>query len=62
MRMENQSYKEAINDTCNKWKYVMSEEMDSLYQNYTRDLVPFPEWNNAIGYTWIFKKKERTHF
>lgn len=41
--MENQSYKEAITDTRNKWKYVMSEEMDSLYQNYTWDLVPLPE-------------------
>lgn len=50
-RMENQRYKEAINDTCNKWKYVMSEEMDSLYQIFSCDLAPLFKGNKAIGYT-----------
>lgn len=48
---ENQRYKEAINDTCNKWKYVMSEEMDSLYQIFLVIWPLFFKGNKAIGYT-----------
>ena len=38
----------------------MLEEIESLHQNETWDLIPLPHGKRAIGCKWIFKKKEGT--
>lgn len=35
----------------------MNEEMDSILQNDTQDLVKFLEGNKSIDYRWIYKIK-----
>ena len=35
----------------------MKEEMDTLQQNQTWDLVPLPSGRKAIGCKWVFKIK-----
>ena len=53
------TFKEAINrkDT-DKWLVAMLEEMESLQNNKTWELVKLPKGKKAIGYKWIFYKKE----
>jgi len=40
-----------------KWKKVVQEEMDSLSQNNTLDLVELLEGRSVVGCKWIFKLK-----
>ena len=37
---------------------AMIKEIESLHKNQTWDLVELPERKRAIGYKWVFKKKE----
>jgi hypothetical protein len=42
-------YEEAMQvDTKNKWEQGMKEEMDSLVNNWTWDLVQFPAKKRAL--------------
>ena len=51
------SYKEAVNsDENEKWHTAMEEEMDSLRENETYDLVPRPK-TPVIGGRWVYCKK-----
>lgn len=42
-----------------KWRIAIKKEMHSLHKNQTWRLTSLPIGNNAIGYKWIFEKKER---
>jgi hypothetical protein len=51
------SISEAIDSVEGKlWKNAMVEEMESLYNNETWDLVKLPSGRNLIGSKWVFKK------
>ena len=51
------SYKEAVNcDESEKWHSAMEEEMSSLLENETYDVVPRPE-TPVIGGRWVYCKK-----
>lgn len=55
---EPQSYNEAV--TCpdkSKWIQAMNDEINSLYENQTWDLVDLPEGEKGIGCKWTFKIK-----
>ena len=41
------------------WKEAIDDEMDSLIQNHTWELVDVPEGARPISCKWIFKKKLR---
>uniref|UniRef100_A0A5B6ZAJ2 Putative retrotransposon protein, Ty1-copia sub-class n=1 Tax=Davidia involucrata TaxID=16924 RepID=A0A5B6ZAJ2_DAVIN len=53
------TYIKAVQSTDNvKWKKAMDEEMRSLHQNQTWKLVQLPKGKKAIGYKWVYAKKE----
>jgi hypothetical protein len=39
------------------WKDAMVEEMESLYNNETWDLVKLPSGRNLVSNKWVFEKK-----
>jgi hypothetical protein len=45
-------------DTKRKWEQGMKEEMDSLVNNQTWDLVQFPRGKRALQNKWVYKLKE----
>jgi hypothetical protein len=45
-------------DTKKKWEQGMKEEMDSLVNNETWDLVYFPIGKRALQNKWVYKLKE----
>jgi hypothetical protein len=45
-------------DTKKKWDQGMKEEMDSLENNQTWDLVQFPVGKRALQNKWVYKLKE----
>ena len=52
------TYKQALRSPdCDKWKEAMDEEMNSLYENNTFDVVPLPEGKQPIGGRWVFAVK-----
>jgi hypothetical protein len=42
------------------WKEAMVEEMESLHQNETWDLVKLPSGINPVDMKWVFKKNMNT--
>ena len=55
---EPSSYEEAMNSNkADQWRKAINEEMDSLMQNHTWDLVDLPEGKNVVGSRWVFKEK-----
>jgi hypothetical protein len=55
---EPQSYKEAINDTHKEeWKQAMQEEMQSLQENHTYELVKLPKGRRALKNKWVYRIK-----
>lgn len=42
---------------CNEWKAAMKDELDSLAENATWDLVDIPSTRKAIKSRWVFKTK-----
>jgi hypothetical protein len=56
---ELESYEEATQvDTKKKWEQGMKEEMDSLVNNHTWDLVQLPTRKRALWNKWVYKLKE----
>ena len=45
-------------DTKKKWEQGMEEEMDSLVNNQTQDLVQFPAGKTSLQNKWVYKLKE----
>jgi hypothetical protein len=45
-------------DTKNKWEQGMKEEMESLVNNQTWDLVQLPAGKIALQNKWVYKLKE----
>ena len=39
------------------WKESISDEVESILQNHTWELVDLPLGSKPLGYKWIFKKK-----
>ena len=55
---ETQSFMEAIETTNKeKWLWSMEEEMKSLKENQTYDLVKLPDGKRALKNKWVFKLK-----
>ena len=40
-----------------KWLSAMQDEMDSLHENYTYDLVELPKGKRALRNKWVYKVK-----
>jgi hypothetical protein len=56
---EPECYEEAMQvDTKKKWEQGMKEEMDSLANNQTWDLVQLPTGKRALQNKWVYKLKE----
>jgi hypothetical protein len=56
---EPECYEEAMQvDTKRKWEQGMKEEMDSLVNNHTWDLVQLPVGKRALQNKWVYKLKE----
>jgi len=56
---EPSSFKKAMQDNNSKeWKVVMDEEMESLKNNQTWELVRFPKGKWVIGCKYMQRKKE----
>ena len=51
-------YQEAMKSPeSHKWKAAMSEEMESLRQSHTWELVPLPKGGKLIANRWVFTTK-----
>jgi hypothetical protein len=56
---EPECYEEAMQvDTKKKWEQGMKEEMDSLVNNQTWDLVKLPAGKKELQNKWVYKLKE----
>jgi hypothetical protein len=56
---EPKCYEEALQvDTKNKWEEGMKEEMDSMKNNQTWDLVQFPTEKRGLHNKWVYNLKE----
>jgi hypothetical protein len=56
---EPECYEEEMQvDTKNKWEQEMKEEMDSLENNQTWDLVLFLVGKGVLQNKWVYKLKE----
>jgi hypothetical protein len=56
---ESECYEEEMQvDTKNKWEKGMKEEMDSLVNNQTWDLVQLLAQKRALQNKWVYKLKE----
>ena len=55
---EPQSFKEAMSSPeAPYWKEAINDEVESILQNHTWELVDLPPGSKPLGYKWIFKKK-----
>jgi len=55
---EPESYQEAmLHDQKNEWQKAMQEEMKSLHENHTYDLVELPKGKRALKNKWVFRCK-----
>ena len=55
------TYREAeISSESKMWKDAMVEEMSSLYNNDTWELIELPKKKKAIGCKWVYVKKQRS--
>ncbi|KAI5327124.1 hypothetical protein L3X38_026520 [Prunus dulcis] len=55
---EPECYKEALtHDQQDKWLKAMHEEMQSLHENHTYDLVNLPKGRRALKNKWVYRLK-----
>ncbi|KAD5317375.1 hypothetical protein E3N88_17321 [Mikania micrantha] len=55
---EPQTYREAVTSSEGpQWKEAIKNEIDSILQNHTWELVDLPPGCKPLGYRWIFKRK-----
>ncbi|KAD5960305.1 hypothetical protein E3N88_11777 [Mikania micrantha] len=55
---EPQTYREAVTSSEGpQWKEAIKNEIDSILQNHTWELVDLPSGFKPLGYRWIFKRK-----
>ena len=53
------SYKEAMNSSeSENWQLAMDDEMKSLHDNQTFEIVPLPKNKKVVGGRWVFALKE----
>ncbi|KAH9726184.1 hypothetical protein KPL70_008163 [Citrus sinensis] len=53
------TFGEALrSNESDQWKQAMEEEMKSLHQNQTWELVKLPKGKRAIGNKWVYTKKQ----
>ncbi|KAH9706402.1 hypothetical protein KPL70_012195 [Citrus sinensis] len=53
------TFSEALRSSeSDQWKLAMEEEMKSLHQNQTWELVKLPKEKRAIGNKWVYTKKQ----
>ncbi|KAH9793888.1 hypothetical protein KPL71_004697 [Citrus sinensis] len=53
------TFDEALrSNESDQWKQAMEEEMKSLHQNQTWELVKLPKGKRAIGNKWVYTKKQ----
>ena len=45
----------------NQWIEAMQDEMKSLHENHTYELVKFPKGMRALKNKWVFKVKVEEH-
>ena len=58
LKDEPQSFKEAISSPeAPYWKEAINDEVESILQNHTCELVDLPLGSKPLGYKWIFRKK-----
>ncbi len=56
---EPQSFDEAVSGRMkNEWQDAMREEMDSLEQNATYELIELPAGRRALKNKWVYKLKQ----
>ena len=55
---EPESYAEAAKDA--NWRAAMEEEMHTMAENETWDLVKAPKGVMPIGFRWVYKVKYNT--
>ncbi|KAH9666242.1 Integrase catalytic domain-containing protein [Citrus sinensis] len=55
---KNSSTMEVTPRVEEEWKLAMEEEMKSLHQNQTWELVKLPKGKRAIGNKWVYTKKQ----
>ena len=59
---EPECYLEAIeSEEKKKWLDVMQDEIKSLYDNHTFDLVKLPKGKKALENMWIYKVKQESN-
>ena len=59
---EPQSFKEAMSSPeAPYWKEAINDEVESILQNHTWELVDLPPGSKPLGYKWIFKKKMKAY-
>ena len=55
---EPQNYRQVLtNNDQEEWEKVMQDEIKSLHENYTYDLVELPKGKRALRCKWVFKFK-----
>ena len=55
---EPRTYGEAMKcEKADQWQKAIDNEMNSLRENRTWDLVDLPEGKNVVGSQWVFKEK-----
>jgi ATP-binding cassette subfamily B (MDR/TAP) protein 1 len=55
-------YEEAVFDGHkNEWSEVMHDEMKSLYENDTFELVSLPKGKQALKKKWVYRVKTKEH-
>ena len=59
---EPESYKEAVEtEDREKWEEAMQDEMKSLHDNHTFELVNLPKGKRALKNKWVFRVKQQEH-
>ena len=56
------SYEEVITDSHKvEWVKAMQEEMKSLHENHTYDLVELPKGRKALRNKWVYRLKNEVN-